>query len=1025
LIPGIASRRKFQALCLLAALAVAGRAGAQVGAQNDAPSDFFRLTADAIDTFTESGQQVVHVPGRVTIETDRAKFTADSAVIWFVPVEGSALKRQRAEIALVGNARIEQGQVVRSGDRLLVSSVIGGPIRLTVENRRVSEPLQTDLYKLASDMRPLTFAGPARGGNGTLIQRPWLEPQMPPATRPATRPFVPKAPVTFTAADVQTTTQTPDGKIAAVLKGGVVLLQRRPNGDLIELQAQQVVLFTTVDDFNALGGNVARLSDAVTGAYLEGDVRINFTPNVGGRGPAAENRLSAERVFYEFETDRAVLTDVVLQATDPRVPLPVTMRAAAVKQLALGEYKAENVTLTTSQFATPSYSVNATHAYVRQYTQGDRLGMRTQFDADNATFRAYGVPFFYLPTAFGEVTERGIPLRELAFGGTRSFGAGIQTRWGLFETIGAEPPPGLDASYRLDYYSDRGPGFGFDADYQGGFVTDTTRQPWNFLGNFTAYGTIDDGQDNLGRERVRIQHDDDFRGRVRYEHQHFLPDGWQVQLRGGYTSDATFLEEWFERDFNEGLPTNLSAYLKKQTDTEAITFLLEYQPSGVVTTADALQERFDSGTGNPIDDRPFEVDRLPEVGYYRIGDSFADDRLTLFSENRVGGLRMNEADDPLGSLSDPTRDNYGFGQSDRRLSSPGIPSAGYTGTTDDYVVRGDLRQEVDWPVDYGAYKLVPYVVGRYTGYSDSPGGGGENRLLAGVGTRLSTAFWNIDDSARSAFWDISRVRHVIEPELNVFASASSTEREDLYIYDQTVDAADANAAVSFFVRQRWQTKRGGPGRFRNSDFLTLNVGVILFADENDEPENPDRAFADARNDDADPNNDFDGLRRLGPRNAEGFRGLYFQSTPEASIPRSSLQADTEWRISDTTVVLADMSYNLQEQRLATVAAGLLVGRGERVNYFTGLRYIGELDSTIASFVSNYQLTQKYSLNLNLAVDLSATSSRGGSVNLVRRFDRFFVALGGFYDATEDDGGVTVQVYPEGLAGAFGTNFGAR
>ena len=41
--------------------------------------------------------------------------------------------------------------------------------------------------------------------------------------------------------------------------------------------------------------------------------------------------------------------------------------------------------------------------------------------------------------------------------------------------------------------------------------------------------------------------------------------------------------------------------------------------------------------------------------------------------------------------------------------------------------RADLREELDFPFSLGQFRLMPYVVGRYTGYSDSPGGGSKNR----------------------------------------------------------------------------------------------------------------------------------------------------------------------------------------------------------------------------------------------------------------------------------------------------------
>ena len=144
-------------------------------------------------------------------------------------------------------------------------------------------------------------------------------------------------------------------------------------------------------------------------------------------------------------------------------------------------------------------------AYLRQEDTGDeRFGTRTTFDADHATFRAFGVPFFYLP-AVGGSTDDAFPLRGVALENSRGFGTGVRTEWGLFETLGRRPPADLDATYRLDYFSDRGPAAGFDAEYGGGFITDTTKQPWNFEGEFTAYGAYDDGEDNLGRRRTRRQ----------------------------------------------------------------------------------------------------------------------------------------------------------------------------------------------------------------------------------------------------------------------------------------------------------------------------------------------------------------------------------------------------------------------------------------------------------------------------------------------------------------------------------------
>ena len=46
------------------------------------------------------------------------------------------------------------------------------------------------------------------------------------------------------------------------------------------------------------------------------------------------------------------------------------------------------------------------------------------------------------------------------------------------------------------------------------------------------------------------------------ESSHFFPDNWMAQVRAGWVSDATFLEEYFRRNFEQDQPHDLMAYLK-------------------------------------------------------------------------------------------------------------------------------------------------------------------------------------------------------------------------------------------------------------------------------------------------------------------------------------------------------------------------------------------------------------------------------------------------------------------------------
>ena len=983
----------FALLVVLSAVAVLPPQ--RLAAQAQPPSEKLLIRGTSAATwFTEEGD-VVQVEGPVVIDLDRARLRARQAVVWLTP-DPAVEDQQRAEIVLIGNASVDREDATREGDRLFVTGTIRGRIRITAERRENRALTNTELYRTAAAIRARSTGREDPNAARPPAEPPAPQPQQrvrPPVTQPVgvepadqrprpttrrTRPGGPattapttapaarepaRDPVLFQAPQVETV-ETGDGKVAVVLSQGVTLIQRRAAGDMIELQANKAVLFTPLESLRELqeADQIKRIQDAVTGVYLEGDVRVVYTP---AGGPVGEQRLRAKRVYYDFETDRAVLTNAVVHTIEPGRNLPVVIRARRIRQLALGEYTAEKVELSTSQFALPSFSIAADRIYVRTEDTGNpRLGSRITFNSRDTRLKAFGVPIFWLPVAGGSITERGFPLRGAGFENSKRFGTGIRTQWGLFESLGMVPPADLDASYRVDYFSDRGPAFGLEADYDGGFLTDPNKERWAFEGELESYFLpSDEGFDSFGRLPTRQDEQGEWRGQALWTHQHFFPDDWHAQVRAGYLSDATFLEEWFERDFENGLPRDVLLYLKRQRDTEAFTLTLQFQPNNLVTTADLLQEQF-------------EVERLPQIGYHRIGDSLFDDRATFFSDNTLAALRMNRTGASLREQGFPESGNPG----------PGIPSLGTTGIDTGVNYRGDFRQEVNFPFSLGQFRVVPYVLGRYTGYSDTPDGGADNRFFGGAGARINTSFWAVDNSVESRLFDLHRMRHVIEPELHVFTAGTTVDRSEVFVYDEPIDATNDVSAAQVALRQRWQTKRGGPGRWRSVDVFTLNVEANFFANE--------------------PADEF-----LTPL---GFRGLFFPTLPEASIPRDSLNADGLWRITDNTAVIADAQYNLNEDVLATASVGLVVRRDERLLYFVGTRYIEELDSNITTLFVEYDLSPKYSVAASQSYDFGLSENVSSSLEVRRRFDQFFMTFKLHYNERDNQSGFSFNIYPAGF-----------
>jgi hypothetical protein len=368
------------------------------------------------------------------------------------------------------------------------------------------------------------------------------------------------------------------------------------------------------------------------------------------------------------------------------------------------------------------------------------------------------------------------------------------------------------------------------------------------------------------------------------------------------------------------------------------------------------------------------VERLPMAGYHRIGDSFADDKLTFFSDDSAGGLRFQQ--------TRATLREQGFGPG----VSPGTPSLGTTGINPDVTWRGDFRQEIDFPLTAGQFRVTPYVIGRYTQYSNSPTSSEQARLFAGAGARVTTSFWKVDPTAQSDLFDVHQLRHIIQPELNLFTSATTVDRQKLFLYEEPVDAINDVSVAEVGVRQRWQTKRGGPGNWRNVDLFSLDLEADFYANK------PNRKTLDP----------YD------------FRGLFFPTLPEASIPRDALSLNASWRISDNTVVLGDAQYNLDASKLATAAIGVLVRRDVAVSYYLGNRYIGDLNSNITSFQIDYQINPKYTIDFSQDFDFGLGKNVTSSLAIIRRFDRFFVLVRVFHEQVTGQSGIGFSLFPEGL-----------
>ncbi|MGC9453590.1 MAG: hypothetical protein ACP5HU_01885 [Phycisphaerae bacterium] len=763
-----------------------------------------RLSGEQIHVFSDNGQRASVVLGSFRLTVGEITMTGRDAVVWVTDRGPGAVARRDITVYIEGDAEVVEGDSSTSDSSMLVTvrhhgrlTAVGSVSQRSLKDfplyRRAQAARQRQEQPADSDERP---EGPTRPAP-PLITRPGTEeepptrpaghdeeptedapppqPQPDPETTPEPERPRPSAPVNFRA-DSFSMQMVDEDRRVTIARGNVYLSQGEPDSDLfLELRSQSAVVFSEQrpaeqvpeDSRVPYAPDVqpvpsGEMEEFVTGVYLAGDVVIS-------RG---ERMLRGPRAYYDFTTDRALVTDAVFRTIQEQRDIPVYIRAEEARALSVREMWFRDAKISTCDFETPSYHVGVSTAYVMDTTPydprtGEKLAERSyQGRFTNATFNILDVPLLYWPYATGDFQEGHTALRKAQVGSHGQYGFGVETEWHLFRLLGLVRPDGYSANLELNWY-ERGPFIG----------TDVTYSRDNYSGYSLAYLLDDqDGNDDFGRERKNIEAPD-FRGRLLMRHKHLLPRDWQVQAELSYLCDRNFLEAFFPGEFYAGKEQETLLYAQKQRDNWAVTGLLKARLNDFLT----------------------QTESLPDVAFHWIGQPLLKDRLTFFHESRLGRLRYRP-DEDLGADSS------------------------------DLLVRADTRNELDLPLKAGPVNIVPYIVGRATWWEDSPSGNDECRLYGQVGARANTHLYRVFDSVGSRLWNLNRLRHVVTPEAGVFFSdTNGVSPQDLWPMDPGIEQRiDRTHGVLVGVRQRLQTKRGPEGEQQTVDWMRLNVMAGFF-----------------------------------------------------------------------------------------------------------------------------------------------------------------------------------------------------
>lgn len=913
--------------------------------------------------WTVDDTQRLLLEGDVQVRIGAYSFRSQRAVVWLnrLPSAGGVINQMAVYFDELANPTRQAGLGVAGSD-LLVTGSARGEVSLNVAAqvaRRESGPLVAEgearlkmhLQKITAGDPSLarwpqvdrevaareTFV-PVPGGRVTVDDLPELptEAVVPPREERAPWLARPTGAVRFSAREVEIASGEEENVVT--MTGPVVLEyimgDPRDEWTRVTLTAARGVVFTDPGPLEDMLRNRVDAS-VVRGVYLEGNVIV--------RANEDEYIVRAPKVYYDFRADRAVMVNAILRTYSRDSGMLMYARAKEMRQIAENQWQAETVRVSTSEFATPHLAVGASRMTItRRPSSGDPEALETHLVGEGITMRAGGFPFFYWPRFAGTLGD--VPLRSIAVGNRDNVGMRIETTWNLFALLGREAPDGLEADFKLDGFTERGVGTGVEFRYD---VADSD-------GKVDLYGLMDDGTDrtSTGRE---VEPEDDLRGVALWEHQMRLSETWSFQGQASWISDPTFITSWREDDFETRREYETSAYLKQQRDNAAFTVLAK------VELNDFLSNDYLLGS------RQYAVEKLPEVTLRRIADSIFGDRITYSSETRLTRMRLAFQETTPAQAGVP---GEAFGLEDDQRIDQALKERGYPSR---YVLRADTRHEFSMPFDWNIFRIVPFVVGRVTAYDEEfdefSSDSDTLRFFAAAGVHMSTQFQRVHNNVESRLFDLHRIRHIIEPSVTLWYGYSDVDQTALPTYDEAVESLADGAMARFGLRNTWQTQRGGPGRWRSVDVLTVDAGLVLGNDETDR-ESPTPQF--------------------------------FWYRPEYSQIGDHVEGSFSWLISDAVSLVGQGTYDINENVMARSSIGAELRHSPVLTTYIEYREIEVSNLRLLDAGWTYQLTPKYRISVQPQWDFDEEDFRALNLEVGRAFPDFTFVVLFRYDKIQDE-----------------------
>lgn len=769
------------------------------------------------------------------------------------------------------------------------------------------------------------------------------------------------------------------GEVVATVRGGFKMVVQgiqvaQADGSVVDygtitLEADNAVLWARSEPGSSILEGFSSTPDRPVELYLDGNIVFYQGNRV----------IYADRMYYNVSSEYGMVLDAEILTPVPQYQGLMRLKADVLQQRNSQSFKAYNAAITSSRMGVPRYWVQAGEVdYTDNRSEGDlsvfsnlEEGRSTEMRAISRGNHVYlaGVPIFYWPTLNTDLQDSSFYLSSLRFKNDTIFGTQVFADWNLYQLLGIDGPEGTELRLSTDYLSDRGFALGSRFEYN--------RTTWIFgapgYGFSDSWFIKDNGLDTLGQDRVNLLPEEEFRGRSYSQHRIFLTQNWELTAETGWASDRDFLEQYFEQEWDQNKDLNTELRLRRYNGNRMFEIF-----------------------GSPrINDFHTKTEWLPRIDHYLLGQDLFAQRVTWSAHTSAGYGHQRVATAPI----DP-QNAAKFTLRPWESDSEGL--------------RATTRHELSLPFTLGAFKVVPYLSGEAAFWNEDVTQDDVVRLTGQAGVRTALPMWNANPNVENRLLDLRGLAHKMTLETEWFYADSNQDLDRFPLYDPLDDDAqeyfrrrfifntfggalppqfdersfalrsgmqrwvtagssevmDDMSQIRVGLNNRWQTKRGMPGRERIVDLIEFDTDFTYF-----------------------PKAERDNF-------GEDFGAITY---------------DFRYHVGDRLTLLSDGYFDVFSQGLKAISAGAQMSRPGRGDLYIGMLSLeGPISANILNGYVNYRMTDKWIATSGAAFDFGDTGSIGQSLSLTRVGESALIRVGLNIDHGRDNVSFNFNIEPRFL-----------